>query len=385
MTRVLRAQPGAAASGLDLAWRAGSGGHIAHHRQRALARDAPSPAVVPSGPQSPAAAPQAEAQPGFVVAVEDGLVAVGHVLQTVAAPESEYLRGLYNEGARQIALRKVALQAEVDAGRMTEKAMAQTLSDMRHELAIRVRNTGSALYKKGAEVFDAIRGNAERPTYQALRDAGKSDAEIIASAAKTNEFINALPRGVRWAGRALWVVQAGISVGIVLSAPADQRAAVAQAEAEGIIGGAAGASAGEGLCIVFAIATEGWGLIVCGLIGGIAGAEASRGRLFDFLDIAPHAAPELSGRFFVVSGCWDESDFLIFSVCGKTLKPEDHVLVVGTGRISGSMVGGHGHYRQIEVTPASGAASSLFGGNDARWVNEYLLTPATAADLAAAT
>jgi hypothetical protein len=52
------------------------------------------------------------------------------------------------------------------------------------------------------------------------------------------------------------------------------------------------------------------------------------------------------------------------------------------GRRSGELAGGHGHYREAEVTPANDAATRIFGGNDTRWVKEYLLVPATAADLA---
>ena len=331
-------------------------------------------------PQAPAApAPEGE---GAHLA-EAGLISLGQVLQAVAAPEGEYLRGLYNEGAQVIAAETARLRALVDAGSMTEEAAARTLSGMRHELALKVRRTGSALFEAGAELFDKIRGNIGRPAYDALKAAGKTDAEIMQSAAKTNEFINRLPRRLRWAGRGLWVAQAGISIYVILSAPAGQRGQVAQQEAEGAIGGVAGAGIGEGVCIVFAIATEGLGLILCGLVGGFAGAEAARhGHLLQILDIAPHTVPELSGRTFRVEGCWDESDFFIFSVCGRTLTAADRVLVVATGRRSGEMIGGSGHYRETEVTPASDAATSLFGGNETRWVKEYLLVPATAADLA---
>jgi hypothetical protein len=106
------------------------------------------------------------AQPALATSAEDGLIATGQVLQSVAAPEGEYLRKMYNAGAQQIAEQRVALKAEVDAGRMTEERMAQILSDARHELALRVRRTGSALYRprqRGApDLQGAARGGQDR-------------------------------------------------------------------------------------------------------------------------------------------------------------------------------------------------------------------------------
>jgi hypothetical protein len=180
-------------------------------------------------------------------------------------------------------------------------------------------------------------------------------------------------------------VQAGISIGIVISAPADQQAAVATAEANGILGGVGGAGLGEALCIALGIATEGFGLVACGLVAGIAGSEASRrGNLLQVLDIAPHDSSAQAGRFYIVEGCWDETDLFITSICNREVKASDHILVLATGRVSGELVSGKGHYRRYQVEPVSNAATALFGGNAPQWVNQYLLVPATAADLAGA-
>lgn len=42
-------------------------------------------------------------------------------------------------------------------------------------------------------------------------------------------------------------------------------------ELGGFIGGGLGAGAGVGACLLFGIATGGWGLLGCGVIGGVIG------------------------------------------------------------------------------------------------------------------
>ena len=39
----------------------------------------------------------------------------------------------------------------------------------------------------------------------------------------------------------------------------------------GLVGGSAGAGVGVGVCLVFGIATGGWGLLACGVVGGVGG------------------------------------------------------------------------------------------------------------------
>lgn len=309
--------------------------------------------------------------------VEAGLLSLGQVMQAVAAPESQALRDLYNTGKAAIEARRTQLLASG----ATEAQVAEQLATMRFELAMDVRRTGSALMRQGAELIDAVRGQA-RPTYESLRDLGKTDAEIIESATKTNEFINRLPRNLRYLGKALWFVSAGLSIYVILAAPEGKRAAVAEREIETTVGGIGGAAVGEALCIVVEIATEGLGLIVCGLIGGIAGAEgARRFHLLQFLDITPHDVPALAGTVFRVEGAWDEIDLFIISIEQRVVSPSEDVLVVATGMVSGEQVGGRGHYRSYEVTPASDAAVQLFGSRNSRYVPQYLLVRPSAAEL----
>jgi hypothetical protein len=139
-----------------------------------------------------------------------------------------------------------------------------------------VREASGAIQKKAAELFDLVRGNVERPSYESLRAAGKTDAQIIESATRTNKFVNMLPSGLKWTGRAMVLVQAGISIYIVIKAPPEKRPEVAAQEGGGLAGGFLGGEIAEAACIVVGIATEGIGLLVCGLVGGLVGFEAGR-------------------------------------------------------------------------------------------------------------
>ncbi len=311
--------------------------------------------------------------------VEAGLLALGQLLQDVAAPEAQTLRDMYNVGKLRIDAEKAGLVAK----KVAESEIAQKLAGMRYDLAIEVRKTGSALMRQGAELIDAVRRQA-RPTYESLRAAGKTDAQIIESATRTNAWVNRLPKGMKWAGRTLWFVSAGLSIYVVIKAPSEQRSAVAQTEIEGTVGAVGGAIAGEALCAALAIATEGFGLIVCGFLGGIAGSEgARRGNLLEMLDIAPHDVPEKAGQIYRIEGDWKEVDLFVLSIPLETISASDNVLVVATGMVSGEQIGGRGHYRGFEVSPANEAAVKLFGSKDPRYVPQYLLKPATAADLKA--
>ncbi len=307
-----------------------------------------------------------------------GLIATGRVLERQLAPEAKALRAIYNEGAARIAAERARLVAQG----LPEAEVAQRLAAMRHQLAKDVRRAGSALLRRGAEAYDAVRGNVGRPTYEMLKAAGKTDAEIIQSASRTNTFINRLPTGLKWTGRSLLIVSVGISIYVIVSAPPDQQRAVAEREIGGLVGGVAGAEIGAGVCILVGIATEGLGLVVCGLLGGIAGTEAGRRLpLLQILDIAPHHVPELAGRLFRVEGSWEEIDLFILSIPRRTVSAAENVLVVATGQVSGEMVGGRGHYRMSQVIPANDDATRLFGDIDARFVPQYLLLPASHEDL----
>jgi hypothetical protein len=73
---------------------------------------------------------------------------------------------------------------------------------------------------------------------------------------------------------------------------------------------------------------------------------------------------------------------IVHQVLGSPGQPLDgrvaeseNVLVTETGRRNTGMVGGHGHYDEVEVIPANNSAVALFGGNAPRYVRSYLLQP----------
>jgi hypothetical protein len=79
-------------------------------------------------------------------------------------------------------------------------------------------------------------------------------------------------------GRVVVVISISVTAYTLLTAPQDQLEKILYQEAGGITGGVIGGGTAVGLCILFGIATSGWGLLACGVVGGgaggIAGAEA---------------------------------------------------------------------------------------------------------------
>lgn len=234
-----------------------------------ISRQGPAPAAGVTPPSPPP--PTAEAGPKLSDddLAEAGIIALANMLQK-AGDVTGVFRDIYNQG-------KVAIEtkiAEMRAAGVPEAEIAEKASTMRTQLAEDVRKASGAVLKKAAELFDLVRGNKERPGYVSLRGLGKTDAQIIRSAVKTNKFINALPSGLKWTGRAMWVVAAAISIYLVIEAPPEKKVEVAAHEAGGFAGGLVGGAVGELACIAVGVATEGIGLIVCGLVGGALGVAA---------------------------------------------------------------------------------------------------------------
>ena len=62
-----------------------------------------------------------------------------------------------------------------------------------------------------------------------------------------------------------------ISVAEVVLSDPRRRVEIAKKETLDAGAGALGSEAGVGLCMVFGIASGGWGLLACGLVGGVGG------------------------------------------------------------------------------------------------------------------
>jgi hypothetical protein len=310
--------------------------------------------------------------------IDAALLATGNTLRYALTPEAQFLRTLYNRGAAEITAKRAELLAKIASGEMTEKQVAEVLAAMRRDHALQVRKVGSWLSRSAAELFDKVRGNAARPTYESLRAAGKTDAQIIASAARTNRFINWLPKGLKWTGRAFWFISAGVSVALIISADPSERQKVIQQEIDGALGGALGGVLVTGIFVLVGAATAGVGYVVLLFVGSAGGSMlAQKMSLTQLLDIAPHENPNYAGRIYYIDGDWSEIDLIILSIPTKSVARTDGYLVTATGLVSGEMVGGRGHYRMLEVVPCSPAAATLFAqdsdGHDVRWVPQFLL------------
>jgi len=99
--------------------------------------------------------------------------------------------------------------------------------------------------------------------------------KIIAGAQKSNANVNASALTgaafLKSGGRIVVVVGAAVSVARIWSAKEHELPKVIGEETGGFFGGAAGASTVVGACMVFGVATGGWGLLACGAVGGFAG------------------------------------------------------------------------------------------------------------------
>jgi hypothetical protein len=338
-----------------------------------------------------------------------GLFALGTTLNN-SSEVVEIIRNLYNNGIREIINERARLIRQVlptqqaddviralgsnlersEMVRILSEALpeseaariAERVANMRHQLAINARAVGGTILRKGAELVDTVRSQA-RPTYASLRADGKTNAQIIASATRTNHFVNRLPSGMRVAGKGLWLASAGMSIYIVLSADDDERARVAREEIGAFVGGAAGTAAFSSLCVATGIATGGLGLVACGVLGGVVGGAVGRDPygFLQFMDIAPHTNTNLAGRMFRLEGDFDVSDFFIFRLVHRRVEESEHIIVIGTGQESGSLMGGRGHYRSYQVAPANTAAVELFGGSEPQWIPNYILHSVSEEDI----
>jgi hypothetical protein len=184
------------------------------------------------------------------------------------------LREMYFQGERAIA---AEAQAMLRAGQ-SETAVAQWSVEARNQLRRAIRD-------QGEPIVDAIaqrtRGARDMPSYESLRAGGRSDGQIIESAARSNAGVNRWVGRLRIAGRIMIAIDIGIAAYHVASAPEVDRPRVMAREVGRLGGALAGgwAGAGIGAKIGGAIGTfiepgggTAIGAGIGGIIGGIGGA-----------------------------------------------------------------------------------------------------------------
>jgi hypothetical protein len=98
---------------------------------------------------------------------------------------------------------------------------------------------------------------------------------LIAGATHPNQGISsAAVRGaryLRYGGRVVLVISVVSTAYVLLTTPEEELGRVLFEEGGAAIGGAVGSGLAIGLCLVFGVASGGWGLLACGALGGIAG------------------------------------------------------------------------------------------------------------------
>jgi hypothetical protein len=96
--------------------------------------------------------------------------------------------------------------------------------------------------------------------------------KLIDGAARSNAAADeAALRGARFlrhGGKVVMVVGVAVSAARIWNASEEELPRVIGEEVGGLGGGALGAGLGVGACILFGIATSGWGLLACGVVGG---------------------------------------------------------------------------------------------------------------------
>jgi DNA-binding phage protein len=184
------------------------------------------------------------------------------------------LREMYFQGERAIA---AEVQAMLRAGQ-TEEAVARWSVAARNELRRAIRDQGEPIVDAVAQLK---RGARDMPTYESLRARGRTDAQIIESASRSNAGVNRWVGRLRIAGRITIAIDIGIAAYNVATAADVDRPRVMATEVGRIGGALAGGAAGAvvGAKVGGAIGTffgpgpgTAIGAGIGGVVGGIGGA-----------------------------------------------------------------------------------------------------------------
>jgi len=124
--------------------------------------------------------------------------------------------------------------------------------------------------------------NLEKRALRAGVPPSQVPKKLLNNATKPNTAIsNAAIKGANFlkhGGKAVVVISISFTAYTLLTAPEHKFEQIIYEELGGVAGGAIGGGAAVGLCIVFGIATSGWGLLACAVVGGglggIAGSSA---------------------------------------------------------------------------------------------------------------
>jgi hypothetical protein len=189
------------------------------------------------------------------------------------------LRAEYERELQQL----IARVEEMKRSRMPAREIARFAVRERRHIATRIRLRQGPLPLIGFEIRDWAKygvggrtfGNMERRAGQQGFKGPAADAKLTRGATTPNvEITESMVRGAKYlkqGGRVILVIGISATAYRLLTASEDELERVLYEEAGGWIGGGLGSGAGVGLCLVFGIASGGWGLLACGIVGGLAG------------------------------------------------------------------------------------------------------------------
>lgn len=213
----------------------------------------------------------------FLSQIGGGSAGAGQAMRRIGI-DAPVMRARYKQEVENLA-RQIA--ERLKTGESTE-SVARWASEQRRQIVRRMRaNTGrvaQGLY----EIRDWQqygRGGRTYPNmvryYQAQGIPNSAiPGRILDGATRSNVNVNQAMRGasyLRHGGRILIVVGVAVSAARIWNASDEELSRVIGEELGGFVGGGLGAGAGIGICLLFGIASGGWGLLACGAIGGIAG------------------------------------------------------------------------------------------------------------------
>ncbi len=172
-------------------------------------------------------------------------------------------------------------------GTMSTKELARWVSGERVRIARSMRLRVGLSSTVVLEVRDNIKygiggrtfGNMQS-YYEGKGASGEAVFEKVVTGATSpnTEISQSVVRGaifLKWGGRVILAIGLTATAYRLLTTPEEQLPAVIEEEAVswtgGIVGSGMGSDAAMALCLVLGIATEGFGLLACGLIGGIGG------------------------------------------------------------------------------------------------------------------
>ncbi len=229
----------------------------------------------------PLPASNIESAQAFLEGLGGDAIGMGHAMNNVGM-NAPLLRAQYK---REIEKMMAEVERRFKAGESKE-AIARWTVDERTRIAHRMRASSNVLvrgmytirdwrdYGLGGRTWESV--GARYPRLQATPDL--LHEQLIYGSQKSNGKVNnAAMRGasfLKHGGRVVLVVGISVTAARIWNSSEAEMPRVLSEELGGYVGGGVGAGLAASGCIIFGVASAGWGLLACGVIGGLAGGVA---------------------------------------------------------------------------------------------------------------